>query len=527
MEFIKNYLIKNSYQIILLFFSILICHYTGNKGVFPIDSFAHYDSGFRILNGEQPFRDFWVVSGPFIDYLQSLLFYLFGTNWQIYILGASLINATLTVATYYLLLNLGLEKKFSFFYSISFAVLAYPSSGTPFVDHHSSFLSLLAIYFLIFAMQRENKYFWFLIPYLMIISFLSKQVPAAYILILIIGVLAYHTFFLDIGKIIKIFFTLAISSITALILFIFFLKFNEIKFENFYTQYILYPSSLGKERYANFNYDFKNIFLDFKFVYLILVFTCGLILREFRTKKNFHKHIYFKTFLIFIFLFFILAHHIILTKNQIFIFFLIPLFAGFAHVLISHQSYKLKNYFSLILIVFCVGLTIKYHYRYNIERKFHELNKTDFNKAISGKIIDENLWGLRWITPKITSFKQNEKSIATINYFKMILSNDKNNKIVITNYSLFSVLLDENISAFTRWFPGDNSAFPKIENDFFNEYKKFINNFLKTKNIKSIYIFPDVKENHLLDYVNVKCLLREELQFQIIKYDLKTKCDNV
>ena len=34
--------------------------------------------------------------------------------------------------------------------SICFSILAYPTSGTPFVDHHSAFLSLLTIYVLIF-----------------------------------------------------------------------------------------------------------------------------------------------------------------------------------------------------------------------------------------------------------------------------------------------------------------------------------------------------------------------------------------
>ena len=61
---------------ITFLFGVLICQYTGNRGVFPIDSFSHFDSGYRILNGEHPFKDYWIVSGVFMDYLQSFIFYV-------------------------------------------------------------------------------------------------------------------------------------------------------------------------------------------------------------------------------------------------------------------------------------------------------------------------------------------------------------------------------------------------------------------------------------------------------------------
>ena len=45
--------------------------------VFPLDSFAYFDTGFRILLGEYPFKDYWIIHGPFIDYFQSFFFYIF------------------------------------------------------------------------------------------------------------------------------------------------------------------------------------------------------------------------------------------------------------------------------------------------------------------------------------------------------------------------------------------------------------------------------------------------------------------
>ena len=66
---------KNKIFILFLFFfSIIINQYYGNRGAFPMDSFFHFDAAYRILNGEHPFKDFWVVSGPIVDYIQATFF---------------------------------------------------------------------------------------------------------------------------------------------------------------------------------------------------------------------------------------------------------------------------------------------------------------------------------------------------------------------------------------------------------------------------------------------------------------------
>ena len=41
--------------------------YYANSGVFPIDTFLHYDSAYKILNSEFPIRDYWIVSGVFVE----------------------------------------------------------------------------------------------------------------------------------------------------------------------------------------------------------------------------------------------------------------------------------------------------------------------------------------------------------------------------------------------------------------------------------------------------------------------------
>ena len=115
---------ENWFLIFLFIFSILINQYYGNKGIFPVDSFAHFDSGFRLLLGDHPFKDYWIVSGPLIDYVQALFFYLFGVNWQSYILHASFINAVLTIATFLVLRDFKLNIFYSFVYSILFCLFS-------------------------------------------------------------------------------------------------------------------------------------------------------------------------------------------------------------------------------------------------------------------------------------------------------------------------------------------------------------------------------------------------------------------
>ena len=168
---------RGTCSLAIFFIGALICHYTGNKGIFPIDSFSHYDSGYRILNGEHPFRDYWIVSGFFIDYFQSIIFFLFGTSWQAYLLNASILNGLISLLIYTLFNKLGLDFKLSFFYALCFAILAYPSSGTPFVDHHSALLSLVAIIFLILAFEKNKLIYWSLVP-------IFKQTSAGYIYII-------------------------------------------------------------------------------------------------------------------------------------------------------------------------------------------------------------------------------------------------------------------------------------------------------------------------------------------------------
>ena len=88
--------IKTIYITLLILFSFSFNYYYANLGVFPIDTFAFFDTGYNILQDRHPFKDIWVTTGPLVDYLQSLFFKLFGLSWSSYVIHSSVLNAFIT-----------------------------------------------------------------------------------------------------------------------------------------------------------------------------------------------------------------------------------------------------------------------------------------------------------------------------------------------------------------------------------------------------------------------------------------------
>ena len=51
----------------VLFFSFIINFYYGHQGLMPLDDLQNFNSGYRILTGDFPFRDYYSITGPFLD----------------------------------------------------------------------------------------------------------------------------------------------------------------------------------------------------------------------------------------------------------------------------------------------------------------------------------------------------------------------------------------------------------------------------------------------------------------------------
>ena len=508
--------------LILFFFSIIINQYYGNLGVFPMDSFHFFDSGYRVLNGEIPFTDYWLVKGPLLDYMQALFFYLFGTNWQAYVLHASLINSLITITTFLVLKNFDLKTMYCFIYSLLLSILAYPSSGTPFIDHHSAFFSLIAIYCLLLGIKNDKKIYLILIPIFLIFAFLSKQVPAAYVAISITIILLFN--FIKTKEISNIlYFSVSFLSSSLIVLLIG--KLFGIEFYSFLDQYVFYPQSIGSTRFENLNLSF-DILERFIFIIISILPLTFISINNFFKTKNKENNNQFYVFLGMFFYTISLIFHQLLTKNQTFIFFLIPILFAFSHISLEKNYIKYKKIIYFASIFLCIFATYKYHLRYNEGRKFHELKNVNFELAIQGSQINKNLKGLKWITPQ---FKNNpEEEINIINKISYILEKDKRNKMLITNYPFFSAILNENFFSPSRVYTGDGTTHPIKDNKYVKTYKILIDNLIKKNNIEVIYVTNVVDDNIDLKYLNFNyidsyknCFKKISIIKELVMYNLK------
>jgi len=507
--------------LVIFIFSLLLNQYYANRGAFPIESFAHFDIAYRIINGDIPFQDYWLVSGLFIDYLQAFFFKIFGLNFQTYVFQASLFNCLLAILTFYVLKSFKLNIYECFFYSISFATLAYTTSGTLYVDHHTSLLCLLAIYTLIMLIKTERERFLIYLPIISGIAFLTKSVPTVYIIFSIFLILTLYIFN---KKKFNWFLYLIFSSLSFLILTLIFFKIENIRFSSFFDQYILFPSSIGKDRYGELNFLSGGVLFDFKFIYFAFF---PILFINFRNIIKSKKELASKQFYYFLSLFFLIISlilHQINTRNQEFIFFLIPVMCAFSVIYINTANLKFKKYFSIFFMIFCLFVTAKYHIRFNEERRFHEMTNINFDLSIDAQKIDNKLSGLNWITPLFPD--DPEKEIQLLNEAMDVLKNDKRKKMVLTNYSFLSSVLNENLNSPSRWYIPNGAAYPTKDNEYFNEYKNFLINLIKKKNIDVVYIIRPVKNEEVYRYININCFSETDITDILKKLEIK-KCDEI
>ena len=165
---------KYIYPLVIFLFSISVNQYYGYIGILPIDSFLIFNSGYDLLNGFYPFKDYWTIKEPFIDLLQAFFFKVLGVSWFSYVLHASIFNFIISISTYSILRYFRLSANLSFLYAFCVAALTYPTAGTPFSDHHTLIFCILSLYLFFITIKTNNKFFWFLIPFLLGFSFLIK-----------------------------------------------------------------------------------------------------------------------------------------------------------------------------------------------------------------------------------------------------------------------------------------------------------------------------------------------------------------
>ena len=520
MNYKKSLLFLAPY-IFLILISFYINYWSGSRGVWPVDTFVHFDSAVRFLNNELPIRDFWIIHGLFIDMIQAFLFKIFGINWKSYLIHGSLFNSIIAVFTFKILSELELNKIICFILTLCLSILAYPVSGTPFLDLHSVYLSLISMYLLILFVKYNDYSKLFISILLLGFAFLSKQVPAAYFIICTSLIIFLYSYSKESLKPILI-------SIFSVIFFILitlsYFIVSKTDIRDFFIQYIIFPSSIGKFRYDNYLLDINNVFLNLKFIHLALFATLGIFILNLKKKINFKSKDVFYLLILISFTFSMIFHQLH-TKNQIFIFFLIPLLSSFFLYFSKENKWENKKYLNGLVIIFCIFVTIKYHIRFNEMRKFHELSSTNINQAIEIDFEKDFFNGLKWITP---NFEDPKKELKIIKEFLISMRERNDKNIIITRYTFLAGLLENSTYSPSRTF--DHISTPLLGNEYFDDYKIFFKKNIIKNNIDNIFIFnPGFKitennlKNVIFNYLPNDCYLVEDLNEYTKKIVIK-KC---
>ena len=150
-------------------------------------------------------------------------------------------------------------------------------------------------------------------------------------------------------------------------------------------------------------------------------------------------------------------------------------------------------------ISICLFATIKYHLRFNENRKFHDLENINFQLSSDANKIDKKLSGLNWITYE---FKNDpDEEIKMINQIQSYLRNDSRNKMLITNYSFFATILNEKTFSPSRVYAGDGTTNPIKGNKYVPKYKKLMIDLIKKNNISVIYITVPLDDSNIYDFM--------------------------
>ncbi len=516
----KNLFVQKEYiyPVVLALFSLSINQYYGYVGILPIDSFLIFNSGYDLLNGFYPFKDYWTIKEPFIDLLQALFFKVLGVSWFSYVLHASIFNLLISLSTYFILRYFRLSSNLSFLYSLCVAALTYPTAGTPFSDHHTLIFCILSLYLFLITLKTNNKYFWFILPFLLGFSFLSKQAPTAYLILLIsFFSLIYFFYKKDFNGLVYA----ILGASVFIVIFIITLLLLNIKIVDFINQYLLFPQTLGITRLDwVFPFEFKRIILRFKVHYLSIFFLV-FILIKYTTQKE--KKIKIEEVLVALSLVFtciLFIFHQLMTINAIFIYCLIPIFFAFSQIYCDnfYQKKYLKIFFVSALLISSTYYFIKYVH----SRTFMDLQSVDISKAVDAKKIDKRLSGVKWITMFYP--EQPNEEIKNINFAIEILKNDIEKKMLITDYQFISVFLNEYDYSVTRfWY--DFHGYPSSDNKFFNYWKDFVISKIRENGVINIYVLKPLHgDDKPLENIFGHCLEKKILSTTFYKIDL-SKCN--
>ena len=177
--------------VVLGLFALGLALFHGRVGYMPLDQSIVYDGGWRIWNGQVPFRDFHAPNGLVPSVMQALMVGVFGPTWLAYVLHAALANAAFAVCSWIFLSTWRVSPLPAFVASIAAAVAFYPPMGVPYMDQHAFLFCMFALVLASRAIQRSGTpWAWLAVGACLGLAWLSKQTPTVFLALVPLGIAA-------------------------------------------------------------------------------------------------------------------------------------------------------------------------------------------------------------------------------------------------------------------------------------------------------------------------------------------------
>ena len=549
---------KLSLILIITLFSFSINFYYGHQGLMPLDDLQNFNSGFRILKGDFPFKDYYSITGPFLDIWQSYIYKIFGISWQSFVLHASLMNCLYSISIFIFLQKLNFSLITSFLFSISGGLLMYPTAGNPTVEHSSLILSVIATFLFIIGSKENKNYLFFFSIFIFGISFFVKQVPTLYFVFFCIILFFSQTFNIVNHK--KIFFISLYTACVSLLLISYF-HFNGVSFSEVVNQYYFIAKNLGELRFQSLN--LHNFYENTSKLFFLLFLLVPSLYISFITKNK-------SGFLVLAFLSLIIVFYEIHTNNQPITFALLPIFIAFFQyfyngkfqnsnfvkiyllIIIIYAFYRILRfeifyiigffffitaYFvntrkvvSYFLIVYLFISSLLYFEKYVKIRSWDDLSKDDLLISFDGNIIDKKLSHLKWRTVYFDNIEIEKELIKnTLGYLRTL--NNNTNYILFSDYQIYNIILNRrDYSPVKYWYK--DATYPSKKSIYRNEFESFFKNKIIDNNVKFFVVdnTSNFKSAELQEFTWLyKCLEKKNLNFDKDLFDVfevKLNCIN-
>ena len=524
----KKIIINNITLLFLLIFSFCVNQYYGYKGLTPLDDFLNFNCGYRILTGDLPFKDYYSVTGPALCIVQNFFYKIFGVNWFSLVIHASVFNVILCGIFYFFLKKIKIPDYLIILLCLGISILGYPNNGVPGVDHHGWVLSLSSLLFFYLGLVKKDKIIFVLSPIFLFLSFLVKQVPSAYFLILI--VFLYFNYGIKDKKFYSLK-ALIITSASSIFFLSFLLKIYDINFNKFIEQYIYLSLNLGSNRFEIINLSFfkENLSNIYFLFFLIIPLVINYYYFSKKLKNNIDNKVIKLDFFISFFLIVICYVYELHTNNSAMSFITLPIVVLFMYkiqhrikniyflnyiygLLIFYSWFRLAQnnfYFALVeLIIFLIVIffiilkrkfffntqsflviyfifSTAYYFQTSVDsRKYKDIGNDNKYLSFDGAEINKKFKNLDWNTSYKTN-KENEieNFILKINLLKKL---DKK-FIFITDYQIYNNILSfKDYSPVKYWHTG--VSYPDKKSKYRLNFEIFFKNKIIKNDIKYLII---------------------------------------